>query len=65
MIVGGRAGFTPSSFGPIQVITYDQLALYQPLETRSTIETVRLAAELLPNTILTAANRIARTFRLW
>jgi hypothetical protein len=65
MIVSGGAGITQSSFGPIQVVTYDQLALYQPLQPRSTIETVRLVAEQIPNTLLTTATRIARTFRLW
>ncbi|KAF5355743.1 hypothetical protein D9756_003930 [Leucocoprinus leucothites] len=67
MIVGSHTGIMPTEFGPIQVITYDQLASYRPIESRSAVETVRLVAEQLPKTLITTANRLARsfTFGLW
>ncbi|KAJ3564252.1 hypothetical protein NP233_g8415 [Leucocoprinus birnbaumii] len=65
--LGSHTGVLSTEFGPVQVISYDQLANYQPVESRSAIDAVRLVAGQLPNTLITAANRLARTFTfgLW
>ncbi|KXN89851.1 hypothetical protein AN958_04855 [Leucoagaricus sp. SymC.cos] len=65
---GSHSEFFRDTFVPVLMFydpVTDSFTDSPPSRPRSTIDTVRLVAEQLPGTILTAANMIARSFGLW